>query len=166
MISTIGRRTNRGFTLLELVLVMLILTIMAGLVAPSLRNFIVGRKNNDAVDQLIALGHYARFRAAVTGAVYRLNFDPVAHVYWLTKRKGATFEDLGEEFGRHFTLPVGMSAQWMPSAGGNRNTYIDFNPDGRIDASMLRIVDSSGKATEIGCRSETEPLTILNQEAR
>ena len=165
MTSTTGRRSSCGFTLLELVLVMLIVTLLAGLAAPSLHNFIIGRNNANAVTQVLAVGQYARTRAAGTGVVYRLNLDPLTHVYWLTKLKGTAYVELGEEFGRHFALPDKMTAQWVPQQSGNQNC-IDFYPDGRVDAATLRLVDSSGKMTELGCRSESEPLSILVQDQK
>jgi prepilin-type N-terminal cleavage/methylation domain-containing protein len=162
-----GRRSKRGFTLLELILVMLIVSLVAGLAAPSLHNFMIGRRNVNTVNQVLALGQYARARAAMTGTVYRLNADPVSRAYWLTKKSGANFVELGEEFGRHFTLPETMSLKWEPlPTGGDVKTYMDFYPDGRIDASRLQIVDLAGKVTEIGCRSQTEPLSILQQDGK
>jgi prepilin-type N-terminal cleavage/methylation domain-containing protein len=167
MTSTTGRRNERGFTLLELILVMLIVTLIAGLAAPSLHNFMIGRRNANTVNQVLALGQYARGRAAMTGTVYRLNADPAARAYWLTKKSGTNFVELGEEFGRQFTLPETMSLKWAPlPTGGDLKTYMDFYPDGRIDASRLQIIDLAGKVSEIGCRSETEPLSILQQDGK
>ena len=179
---------------MELVLVMLILAVASAMVAPSLHNFILGRKSHDAAAQILALGQYAHIQAVNHGGVYRLNLDTQARTYWLTHKDGATFRALGEEFGRTFTLPAGTTARWLspdptqgtgqsgmsasgpgisltPRASASSNganglhSYIDFYPDGRVDAWNLEITDSTGR-TSIGCKSETEPLTILERSAR
>lgn len=154
----------RGFTLLELVLVMLVMSIAVAVAAPSLRNFIHGRKSADAAAHVIALGQYARTQAVSTGAVYRLNVDTSSGGYWLTAQRGAGFAELGNEFGRHFGFPEGTAAQWLSTAAGQRD-YIDFHPDGRVEAGTLEVSDSYG-AFAVGCLSETEPLIVLSREAR
>ena len=178
---------------MELVLVMLILAVASAVVAPSLHNFILGRKSHDAAAQILALGQYAHIQAVNHGGVYRLNLDTQSQTYWLMHKDGAVFRALGEEFGRTFTLPSGTTARWLspdPATGqsgmtstsgpgisltprassgstgtGGIHTYIDFYPDGRVDAWNLEISDSTGRTT-LGCKSETEPLTILERSAR
>ncbi|HYG74062.1 MAG TPA: GspH/FimT family pseudopilin, partial [Planctomycetota bacterium] len=153
-----AKRTG-GFTLLELVLVMLVMSIAVAVAAPSLRNFMHGRKSADAAANVIALGQYARTQSVSTGAVYRLNVDPAHGEYWLTAQRGANFEELGNEFGRHFSFPQGTNAQWISSPAGQRE-YIDFHPDGRVEAGTLELSDAYGTYA-VGCLSETEPLTVL-----
>lgn len=166
MTLTTGRsaeapRPAAGFTLLELVLVLLLISLVMALAVPSLRGFLIGRKSADAVAQVLALAQYARAQAVSTGVAYRLNVDPAKRTYWLTVQKGAAFTDLGTEFGRRFSLPELVEASWLPSAGGTPQEYIDFFPDGRSAAARLRLVDRQGRAFELGARSETEQVTVL-----
>jgi len=170
MTLTIGRsaeapRPAAGFTLLELVLVMLLVSLLMGLAAPSLRGFILGRKSADAAAQLIALAQYARNRAVSSGSNYRLNLDTAEGAYWLTVQKGVDFQELGTEFGRRFSLPERVEATWLPSQYAAHD-YIEFFPDGRTEAVNLRLVDRDGQVFEIGCQSETEPLTVLQKGSR
>lgn len=167
MTSTTGRSADtvlrpRGFTLFELVLVMLIVSVIAAIAAPSLRGFIAGRKNAEAAAQIIALGQYAREQAVGTGAVYRLNVDPAGRAYWLSVQNGAEFQTVRSEFGRPFRLPEGTVASWQPGAASGE--YFQFWPDGRIEASPLQLRGVGRDSIAIGCRSETEFLTILRQE--
>src|SRR5947207_6133930 len=69
-------RHRRGFTLLELVVVMLILTVMLAMVAPSLSGFGRGRQAEQAAANILALSRWAREQAISDGRVYRLNFSP------------------------------------------------------------------------------------------
>src|SRR3972149_3661562 len=65
-----------GFTLLELILVMVILSTVLAMAAPSLRGFFASRQIQDAAAQILALTQFARSQAVSEGTTYRLNFDP------------------------------------------------------------------------------------------
>ena len=119
LLSNTDLRRNEGFTLLELILVLLIMGIVMAVAAPSLRGFLAGRKSVNAAAQVAALGQYARTQAISTGDVYRLNVDTLDNAYWLTSQKGsADFENIASEFGRRFTLPEGTRASWQPNGTG------------------------------------------------
>jgi general secretion pathway protein H len=160
-----GPRPARGFTILELVLVMLLVSLVMGLAATSLRGFIVGRRNADAAAQVIALAQYGREQAISTGSSYRLNVDTTERAYWLTVQKGGDFQELGTEFGRRFNLPEHVEATWLPSPYAAHD-YIEFFPDGRTEAASLRLEEPGGQVFEIGCQSETEPLTVIQRGGR
>lgn len=166
MTSTTGRsvklpsRFFRGFTLLELVLVLLLTSMILALSVPQLSGFLKGRRAADASAQILALANYARTQAVGTGSVYRLNLDEQTQTYWLSIQRGVEFYELGSEFGRHFTLPQEIKAKWDPVQGGSAS-WIDFHPDGRVAATALELTDLDGRKTVIGCRSETEPLVVL-----
>jgi type II secretory pathway pseudopilin PulG len=171
-----------GFTMLELVLVMLLVSLLMGLAAPCLRGFVLGRKSSDAVAQVLTLAQYAHDQAASSGANYRLNVDTATGSYWLTMQKGGEFRELGTEFGRRFSLPERVQAAWLPYCGpryqptsqlgltkqaeSQLHNYIEFFPDGRTEAANLRLMDRDGQVTELGCLSETEPLTVLQKGGR
>ena len=144
---------------------MLLVSLVMALAAPSLRGFLIGRKSADAAANVIALAQYARAKAVSTGCNYRLNVDTVEQTYWLTVQKGAGFQELGTEFGRRFRLPERIEASWLPAVGA-ANECIEFYPDGRIEAAGLRLVDRDGEVFVIACRSETEPLTVVQRSSR
>src|ERR1041385_6637144 len=82
-----SRRTS-GFTLLELVMVMVIFCIVMALAAPSLRGFWAGRQTRDAADQILTLTRWASSQAAADSQVYRLNLDTEARTYVVTSQDG------------------------------------------------------------------------------
>lgn len=73
--STAGRLNNRsGFTLIELMLVILLLGMMAGLTMPLLSGFDPNRLNSSA-GRLAGTVKYLYNEAAMTGMEHRLTFD-------------------------------------------------------------------------------------------
>src|SRR4051794_6916852 len=70
-----GNRLGGGFTLIELILVMLLLTIIVGTAMPMLSGFLPWARSRDAVANLVALAQYARSKAATDAKVYRLGAD-------------------------------------------------------------------------------------------
>jgi len=164
---TTGRRSNlrRGFTLVELVLVMLILSVILALAVPVLRGFLLGRREANAVAQLLSLAQFARNEAVSAGNTCRLNLDGSARMYWLSVKEDTEFRDLKTEFGRRFELPDDFEARWAPGAGTTR-TYADFFSDGHVESGTIELTSKSGARYELGCRSETEPFVVLKSESK
>ena len=106
----------KAFTLIELILVLLILSIAMGVVAPSLSNFLNGRKSTNATNQIVALARHARSQALSEGRVYRLNVDTSAGQFWINAQDGANFSDVLTEHGQRYKLPDGMRASWAADA--------------------------------------------------
>lgn len=153
------RSRARGFTLLELVLVMLLLTTILAMAAPSLRGFAASSRSRDAATQFVALTQYARARAAADARVYRLNVDAADNAYYLTVQDGLEFVRLGNDFGRVFSLPANTRLDLTTDRGG---TTIDFHPDGRGAAAVIRLVDLDRMdVTTIASMSPAEPFRVL-----
>ena len=172
-----------GFTLLELILVMMLAAIVLSLAAPSLRVFANARPIANAAAQFVTLTNYARSQAISEGRTYRLNLDPDKGLFWLTAQEGGLFQPLQQEFGRVFSLPEGTKTDWLtppagstgmtipglqlsgqtdtPDASGtDANTSIAFYPDGHTETSDLRLTDRRGNTLNIVCFSPTERFRV------
>src|SRR5204862_288488 len=75
------RRSTRGFTLIELIVVMLLLAIAASLVTPKMSSFIRGRSLNFEARRMLSLTHYAQGRAVAEGVPVLMWFDPKNSTY-------------------------------------------------------------------------------------
>lgn len=155
---------DRGFTLLELILVMLILSTVLAMAAPSLRGFFASRKTHDTAAQILALTQFARSQAISEGIVYRLTFDTNERTYWLTAQQAGLFENLETDFGRIFTLPkdIVMELEDLDSEDGE--TFLKFTPQGTVTAGTVRLIDRAGRALEITCPTVTESFSIVECE--
>ena len=157
------RANDRAFTLLELVLVMLVLSVVLAMVAPSLSGFGAGREADYAGAQVITLSRWAREQAISDGRVHRLNFNPTSGTYWVTAQVGGTFQPVPGDFGQQFPLPEFVTMAWdTPQADGAY--VIDCYPSGRTGAARIQVTSRDGQVTLIGNRTATEPLRVLTPE--
>jgi len=153
-----------GFTLLELILVMLILSTILAMAAPSLRGFFGSRQAQDTAARILALTQFARSQAISEGVVYRLNFDTKDRVYWLTAWKSGAFEELETEFGQIFTLPKDMAMELEDVDQDKDEVYVEFTPQGTVTAATIRLIDRKGRALEVTCPTVTESFSIVESE--
>lgn len=149
----------RGFTLIELVLVLLILSIAMGVVAPSLNNFLNGRKSTNATNQIVALARHARSQALSEGKVYRLNVDTTSNQFWIDAQDGANFSDVLTEHGQRYKLPDGLKASWAADANApvfpvnTANAQAASNVGGALTGASSQSGTRPGSAGGLGGNS-------------
>jgi type II secretion system protein H len=150
----------RGMTLLELILVLLIMSTVLAMAAPSLRGFFTSRKIDDAAAQILALTKLARNQAICEGVMYRLNFDTRNCTYWLTAQKAGVFEPLDTELGQVYTLPKDIKLDLEDIERKDRDVFLAFTPHGTMTAGVVRLTDPGGRTLEVSCPSVTESFSI------
>jgi type II secretion system protein H len=155
------RQFSRGFTLIELVLVMVIAAVAMAIVIPTLSHSVQGRRCGDAAAQMCALAGYARTEAISQGIVYRLNLDVPGRQFYLSMQQGGAFVDLGEEFGRHFELPDDLMIQTDLQAQSD-GLYVQFTPDGKCDPATITITDNRRNQVQLACQSATEMFHVVD----
>lgn len=151
-----------AFSLIELILVLLLLSLSASMVSPLLGGFSRGRNSNDAAAHMLAIMQYAQEQAAMTSGVHRLHFDTESASYWITNAPGGVDTKINAEIGRTFTLPVNVTLKVEGSEALLTNRYIQFETDGSHDMAVIRIVDSNEKQVIIACPSPSESFRIGN----
>jgi len=151
-----------GFTLLELILVMLIMTTVLALSGPSLKGFFSMRQIDSAAAQIVALTQYAQSQAVCEGRIYRLNFDVIHRTYWLTVQDQGAFVDPDTQWGRVFQLPQGVKMEVTDLKVDGLVNYVDFSPLNRTTPGLIRLTSPKGDHFNIMCRSATEPFTLVD----
>jgi prepilin-type N-terminal cleavage/methylation domain-containing protein len=159
--SSVLRPLSCGMTLLELILVMVILSTVLALAAPSLRGFFASRRIDDAAAQILVLTQWARSQAISEGVVYRLNFDTRDCTYWLTAQKAGAFEPLDTELGQVYTLPKDIELELEDIEQVDKDVFLAFSPYGTVTAGLIRLTDRSGRVLEVSCPSVTETFSIV-----
>ena len=163
---TIGRRDSpleRGaFTLLELILVMVLISVLLGVAGPSLRGFHGARRSADVAAQLLSLTNYARSQATAHGTVYRINIDASEGAYWLTAQVGGAHVKLNNEYGRRFVRPDTMTVAIESPVASDEESYVQFYPSGRSDQATIKLTDLRGEVIEVTSPSATESFRIVS----
>ena len=161
--------TNRAFTLLELILVMVIISAVLSMAAPSLRGFFASRKAHDAAAGILSLMRYARSQAITEGRNYRLNLNPSEGAYWLTVNDAGGYAELDTSLGRRYLLPefttmeVEMDGDTEKDEGDSE-VYIEFYPKGHVDVCTIRIFDQNGDEVDVLALTPAERYHVMVPE--
>jgi len=86
-------RGDRGFTFVEVIIVILILGIMTTLALPAMNDFLTDETINAATDAVVTAVYYARTRAITTGVNYRVGFDTATNTFQVERYAGGTPPD-------------------------------------------------------------------------
>jgi general secretion pathway protein H len=120
-------RTERGFSLLELIVVLAILALAAGLVAPSIGRSTDALRTRAEVAGFSAVLRHAREQAITTRQAHRVVVEPVDHVVRVYA---------GEELRRTRTIP----RRWSVDTAGEASLAVRFEPHGTSTGGHYRIV--------------------------
>ena len=151
-----------GFTLMELVLVLVVISVVLALSAPSLRGFFASRQTADAAATMLSLTKWARSQAVARGCPYRLNIDAPSGPFWLTVQEAGSFVDLNSEMGRRFQLPEGAAVRVLSDLPDPAASYLQFYPSGRNDAATIEITGRQGEVFLVTSPSATEPFRVVS----
>jgi type II secretion system protein H len=135
---TSARRAS-GFTLIELILVMMLIVVMASLVIPRLREFFEGRTLDAEVGRFVSLTHYAQSRAVSEGSPMVIWVDQKTQSYGLQQESGYTDPDgkaLNYTVGEGLKISVGRVGASAPGTKTPTSTAtrtgFHFSPDGNV----------------------------------
>ncbi len=155
-------RSRGGFTLLELILVLLLISTVLAMAAPSLRGFCASRETADAAARLLALTQFARSHAAAEGRDYRLYVDAEARTCWLAGQQSGAFVETKSGVGRGFDFPDGLTVRLVGGSGGTGSPdYVQFHPDGRAEEATIEVTGRRGGVFRVVCESATERFRVL-----
>lgn len=156
-----------GFTLLELLVVVIVLTVISSMVVPVYARSLRGIQVRNAQNNLVKLILYLQERAVADSREYRLYLDESTDSYWAAqrvptqegdvRRRGGRFEEHKEfapitgELGQPTPLPEGLrfgrlkgQSDYMQNA-----TYIGFYPNGACDVADIQLVEQFGRRRPI-----------------
>jgi prepilin-type N-terminal cleavage/methylation domain-containing protein len=151
-------RPQAGFTLLELLVVLLIMAVLAGVSVPQFRGTFRHLQIQVVASDVATLLTYAGRRAVASGEMLRVHFDVEGRRYWLvTAPQGSpegTFEKISGKFGRVSAVPAHISF-----AHSTRD--VTFYPDGRADRFEMLISDDSPLSYRLATDVRTGRVKIV-----
>jgi type II secretion system protein H len=151
---------HRGFTLLELLLVMMIITVVLGLAAPSLRGWRRATNLKGAAEDFITITRFARVQAVASGTVHRVVLEPASGRYFVAAQSGQNFVPIESNLARG-TVPDEFHIQWADQQSVERG-FVDFQPNGRAQAARLRLSSDYGELVEVACASPAEGFRMVD----
>lgn len=125
---------NKGFTLIESIIVVIIISLICALVLPNSSKILSNIKIRSTIRQIGAVHNYARQQAVIRGTDYKVNYNLAEKSCWITKREDDTFTRLSGREGKTLFIP-----QEIPF-----ETEIDsvtFFPKGISTGSVITIGD-------------------------
>jgi prepilin-type N-terminal cleavage/methylation domain-containing protein len=135
---------RKGFTLFELMFVLLLLGFMLLLTFPNFRQFFGPRDLKRAVLGFFGTLRYAQSQAATTKIHYRLNVDVKENVFWISREgEKGKFDRDPSSYGRITSLPPGVIFLdvYHPERGKVRDgaAFVEFSPTGWAEECTIHI---------------------------
>lgn len=147
-----------GFSLVEIILVVLILSVIAGLTVPNFNQTYKKIKLQKSADDLAYTMRYAQSRAIIKGLLVRLNWDVDTRNYWLEENKSsedkeASFKRFSGRIGKKFNVPAGVSFE-------TDCEHILFYPDGSIEKKHINVCSNS-KCFVVSAREQRGHVNVF-----
>lgn len=157
-----------GFTLLELILVMIILCTVLAMAAPSLRGFFSSRQMYDLAEQIQTLARYGRIQAVSEARYFRLEFDVQQRLYGLAVLREGRYELLQKSFGMSYPLPADLDIEFEKFDYTGGMYVLTFNLQGHAKECRIRMRDSKNNRIDLVCRGPADnfELIVLDENDR
>ncbi len=146
-ISRVGLWKNKGFTLIELALVVLLISIPLLLIAPLLSHFISSYQRDFALQRIEAFLNYHQGEIERSGEerIFCLDFEQGE--YWAELRGKENFVEIKEVLGKRATLPKTLSFVDLVTSKGKFNEGIgnfSLSPS-TLEPVIIHLEDKKGK---------------------
>ena len=133
---------KKGITLIELIIVMVIISIGAALMVPSIGVWLPNYRLKSATRDIVSLMRVAQMKAVSNNILYRVTFDTANNKYFIeySQDSGATWTKEGDDQ----TLPTGV--QFNTTFPGNSTT---FSPNSTATNGDITLNNNKGTTKKI-----------------
>lgn len=155
------QRVKYGFTLLELILVMIILCTVLAMAAPSLGGFFSSRRMYDMAEQIQVLIRGARIQAVSEARCYRLEFDLTRREYRLTVQNETGYVPLEKSFGMRYPIPADIELQFENIDRVEGKYVLPFDLQGHSRQCRIRMRDGKNNRIDLVCLGPIENFELV-----
>lgn len=168
-----GRPSRGGFTLFELIIVMIVIFTLAAIVAPRFSDFFPSFQVRKSTEHLMAWARKARADAAVTGLRQRLMVDAKARKFWIEYearpvKEPGKFVPLSGAWGEE-QMPDAVTVDSLEgldaAATGSGAQYLEFLPDGTTKDATIVLGNDNGDSQTLKVEGATSKIYIQPAEA-
>ena len=150
-------RNSRGFTLMELILVLGLLATILAIAAPSLSRFFSGRSLQEETRRFLALTQYGGNLAVSEGVPMVLWIEPKLGEYGLRPETGyPTNRHNAFHYRLRDDLELDVESASLPQASKDRAPSIYFLPDGSISEISLSSIKIRDRREGEVCVAQSE----------
>lgn len=142
----LSRQPNAGFSLLELLVVLMLLAILVAVVIPSVGRGVATVKLNTSSREIAAAIRLARFKAVREQQVYLLGFD--------LEKNEVELSSLSSSYRKAFELPAGIHLRSVSLLKGTlgsdaKNPFFYFMPNGHSQSFQLSLQNEQGRSLRV-----------------
>jgi prepilin-type N-terminal cleavage/methylation domain-containing protein len=161
-------RRARGFTLIELILVMGVIFILATIIAPRFSDSFPSLQVRSSTERLFAWARKARSDAALTGCRQRLLMDLAKKKFWIEFearpiKEPGTFRKLSGAW-EDSQLPDEVLFERIEGAetdpGNGDLRYLEFRPDGTSTEATIILSNQNGDRQTLRVEGATSKIYI------
>jgi len=150
-----AEKTNeKGLTLIELVVVLVIVAILAGLLVPNVGTWLPNYRLRSATRDIVSTMRTAQMKAVSTNSQYRVNFDVAGNGYILQYQ---TTSGLWVNDGATHNLPTGIT---FKDADFGSASQAVFNSNATSSAGSVTLQNRKGAMQRISLTSSTGRVSI------
>lgn len=142
---------KKGFTLTELMVVMVIIAIGALLMVPNIGGWLPNYRLRTTTRDIVSTMRTAQMKAVSTNMEYRVSFDPNAKTYVLQRNTGGWQSE-----GATQSLPTGIEISGITFPGNNAQ----FNPNSTSSAGSMTLRNNRHTEKKITLTTSTGRIKI------
>lgn len=162
-----GKISSPGFTLLELIIVMIIIGLMSVLVVPVIGGSLSNMKLKTAAKKTASALRYCRNKAATQKTTYIAGIDFAVNIISVENKKKASEkpEETDEPDLKTYKLPEGVHMEKIVSGDQEIDSgrfKITFFPNGSCSGGLITLAGTREKQYNINLDPITGIVTIVN----
>lgn len=147
------KKYRAGFTLLEIMLVAIIVTILVVMAVPNFRKVYDNMELDNATKNILQIMKYAQERGILERCYYRITFAD--NKYWMEKRLAKEeFSRIKGRIGKTYTFPEAIEVE-------PEDFQINFLPNGDIDEREIILSNKNDKKYKITTKEPKGHLKLV-----